>query len=95
MISANPIGISHCQTLMYLIDITEILGLERLTEIADIANKAKGLCHGRRGVCAVTRVPRLFFLTELNEMFINRWTNKLPLWFRPRVRGHLGGPCFL
>ena len=54
---------------MYLFDIKEFVGIQRLTE-PDIARK-DNRHHRRRGVCAVTHVPRLFFLTELNEMFIN------------------------
>jgi len=38
MISANPNGIIHCKTFMYLIDIAEVVSLKSLTFMADICN---------------------------------------------------------
>ena len=40
-------------------------------------------------------VKRLvIFLDKLEINSIIQLYYKLPLWFRPRARGHLGGPCF-
>ena len=37
MISANPNGIIHCKTFMYLIDIAEVVSLKSLTFMADLS----------------------------------------------------------
>ncbi len=36
----------------------------------------------------------VIFLDKLEINSIIQLYYKLPLWFRPRARGHLGGPCF-
>jgi len=38
MISANPNGIIHCKTFMYLIDIAEVVSLKSLTFMADLSS---------------------------------------------------------